>query len=67
MNNRPDKENKQMEHEHGLVIERDIDAESGLFREDSYPDSEAIPDSIRHEKPDGSDSSNRGNQPSSAE
>lgn len=50
---------------HRLVTERDIDEEFGLFVEDSYPNSIPIPDSIKHEKPDGRDTSNRGNPPSS--
>ena len=56
---------KQPDEKHRLVTERDIDEEFGLFVEESYPDSIPIPDSIKHEKPDGSDTSNRGNPPSS--
>jgi len=48
-----------------LVTERDIDEDFGLFVEDSYPDSIPIPRSIKHEKPDGSETSNRGNSSSS--
>ncbi|GIP06715.1 hypothetical protein J28TS4_51220 [Paenibacillus lautus] len=56
---------KQPDEKHRLVTERDIDEEFGLFVEDSFPDSIPIPDSIKHEKPDGSGTSNRGNPPSS--
>lgn len=48
-----------------LVTERDIDEDFGLFVEDSYPDSIPIPRSIKHEKPDGTETSNRGNSSSS--
>ncbi|WP_223260610.1 hypothetical protein [Paenibacillus ihbetae] len=48
-----------------LVTERDIDEKFGLFVEGSYPDSVPIPDSVKREKPDGSDTSHRGNETSS--
>lgn len=56
---------KQPDENKRLVTERDIDEEFGLFKEDSYPDSIPIPDSIKLEKPDGSETSNRGNDSSS--
>lgn len=52
--------NKRTDQDNRLVTERDIDEEFGLFVEGSYPDSVPIPDSVKREKPDGSDSSNRG-------
>ncbi|NMO95202.1 hypothetical protein [Paenibacillus lemnae] len=39
--------------EHSLVNERDINKESGLFAEDSYPDGTPLPEGMEHEYPDG--------------
>ncbi|GIP20706.1 hypothetical protein [Paenibacillus sp. J22TS3] len=36
-----------------LVTQRDIDKDSGMFVEGSYPDSVKIPDRLAHERPDG--------------